>query len=65
MEHPISKLKNYIKLRGWWNEDEETAYVQQIRKQVLSQISLSEKKPKPDWREMFNDVYYEMPQNLK
>lgn len=65
VEHPISKLKNYMIKKNWWNEEEENSYVKSIRKQVLSQISLSEKIPKPDWREMFYDVYYNMPQNLK
>lgn len=65
VEHPITKLKKYIKHRGWWNEEEENVYVKQIRKQILSQISLSEKKLKPDWRELFNDVYYDMPIHLK
>lgn len=51
--------------KGWWSEEEETTYVKSIRKQILSQISLSEKKPKPDWREMFHDVYHDMPQHLK
>lgn len=65
VESPITKLKNYLNIRGWWNEDEENNFVKQTRKQILSQINLSEKKLKPDWREMFSDVYYEMPQNLK
>lgn len=65
VEHPIGKLKNYIRNRGWWNEKEETDYLKDVRKQILSQLSLSEKKLKPDWREMFNDVYYELPNNLK
>lgn len=65
VESPITKLKNYLNNRGWWNEDEENNFVKQTRKQILSQINLSEKKLKPDWREMFSDVYYEMPNNLK
>lgn len=65
VEHPISKLKNYMIKKNWWHEEEENAYVKNIRKQILSQINLSEKKPKPDWREMFQDVYYDMPQHLK
>jgi 2-oxoisovalerate dehydrogenase E1 component alpha subunit len=65
VEHPISKLKLFMKNNGWWNESEEEAYVKSVRKQVLSQIALSEKKPKPDWREMFNDVYHDLPQHLK
>lgn len=65
VESPINKLKNHLVVKGWWNEQEESDYVKQIRKQVLSQIALSEKKLKPDWREMFHDVYYEMPKDLK
>lgn len=65
VEHPIAKLKKYIKRNGWWNEEAENEYVKSIRKQVLTQINVSEKKPKPEWREMFNDVYDVMPENLK
>lgn len=65
VEHPMSKLKNYIKNKGWWNEDEELAYAKEIRRQILSQIAVSEKKPKPDWQEMFHDVYYDMPPILR
>lgn len=65
VEHPINKLKNFMRSKGWWNEEDENAFVKSIRKQVLSQISLSEKKPKPDWREMFNDVYYDLPAHLR
>lgn len=54
-----------MKNKGWWNEDDETTFIKQIRKQILNQINLSEKKLKPDWHEMFNDVYYDMPSNLK
>ncbi|XP_061399542.1 2-oxoisovalerate dehydrogenase subunit alpha, mitochondrial-like [Musca vetustissima] len=64
-EHPISKLKNYMIKKGWFNEEEESAFVKDVRKQVLKQISVSEKKLKPNWREMFEGVYDEMPQHLK
>lgn len=63
-EHPINKLQNYMQNKGWWNEQEESDFVKAIRKQVLNQISVSEKKPKADWREMFQDVYNELPQHL-
>lgn len=64
-EHPISKLKNYMKQRGWFDEAAEEANVKAIRKQVLAQINQSEKIPKADWRETFQDVYAEMPQHLR
>lgn len=63
-EHPITKLKNYIQNKGWWNEQEEHEFADSIRKQILTQISISEKKPKADWRELFQDVYEKMPKHL-
>lgn len=65
LEHPINKLKNYMIKQGWFSEDEENAFVKDVRKQVLKQISVSEKKLKPNWKEMFEGVYDEMPENLK
>ncbi|XP_037946349.1 2-oxoisovalerate dehydrogenase subunit alpha, mitochondrial [Teleopsis dalmanni] len=65
VEHPISKLKQYMVRKGWFNEDEEKQFVKDVRKQVLKQISLSEKKLKPSYKEMFEGVYAEMPQHLK
>uniref|UniRef100_A0A182W2T7 2-oxoisovalerate dehydrogenase subunit alpha n=1 Tax=Anopheles minimus TaxID=112268 RepID=A0A182W2T7_9DIPT len=65
VEHPITKLKHYMIRRGWFNEEKENEFVKSVRKQVLSQINQSERIPKPDWREMFQDVYQEMPTHLK
>jgi 2-oxoisovalerate dehydrogenase E1 component alpha subunit len=65
VEHPIYKLKNYMKNRNWFNEAKEIEYVKGVRKLVLAQMNLSEKIPKPNWREMFNDVYDEMPKHLR
>ncbi|EDW96671.1 2-oxoisovalerate dehydrogenase subunit alpha, mitochondrial isoform X1 [Drosophila yakuba] len=64
VEHPISKLKRYMVHKGWFDEDVENEYVKDIRKKVLKQIAVSEKKLKPNWREMFEGVYAEMPQHL-
>lgn len=65
IEHPISKLKNFMKHKGWWDEQKENDYVKEVRKKVLTQINLSEKKLKPNWRELFKDVYKDMPEHLK
>lgn len=64
-ENPIKKLQNYMMTRGWWNDADGEAYVKTLRKQILTQISISEKKLKPDWREMFSDVYDELPKHLQ
>lgn len=65
VEHPITKLKNYMLKQGWFDEEAENEYVKSIRKQIMAQNQLSEKKPKPDWREMFFDVYDDVPDHLK
>lgn len=65
IEHPINKLKNYMTKKGWFSEEVENDYVKSIRKQILAQLQQSEKKPKPEWREMFYDVYDDLPDNLK
>jgi 2-oxoisovalerate dehydrogenase E1 component alpha subunit len=65
VEHPINKLKNYMIKKGWFNEDEENEYVKNVRRQIMAQNQVSEKKPKPDWREMFYDVYDDLPLNLR
>lgn len=65
VEHPINKLKNYMMKKGWFDEEAENEYVKDVRKQVMAQLQQSEKKLKPDWRELFHDVYDEMPENLR
>lgn len=65
VEHPIFKLKNYMIKKGWFNETDENDYVKSIKKQILSQIQASEKKPKPEWKEMFTDVYDDLPDHLQ
>ncbi|XP_055853948.1 2-oxoisovalerate dehydrogenase subunit alpha, mitochondrial [Episyrphus balteatus] len=63
--HPISKLKNFMIQKGFFNETEESSFVSEVRKKVLKQITESEKKLKPNWKEMFEGVYHEMPKHLK
>jgi 2-oxoisovalerate dehydrogenase E1 component alpha subunit len=65
VENPINKLKNYLTKKGWFNEDAENDFVKKLRKEVMAQNQVSEKKLKPDWREMFYDVYDEMPLSLR
>ncbi|XP_055541151.1 2-oxoisovalerate dehydrogenase subunit alpha, mitochondrial isoform X2 [Wyeomyia smithii] len=65
IEYPIAKLKAYMKRRQWFDEKEEANNLKAVRQQVLAQINQSEKIPKPDWREVFQDVYHEMPAHLK
>lgn len=64
-EHPITKLKNYMIKQGWFDEEAENDYVKKVRKEIMAQNQLSEKKQKHGWREMFTDVYDEIPDDLR
>ncbi|CRK99412.1 CLUMA_CG012592, isoform A [Clunio marinus] len=65
VEHPINKLKNYMLKKGWFDEIAENDYVKDIRKKIMIQNQQAEKKQKYDWREMFTDVYDDVPDNLQ
>jgi 2-oxoisovalerate dehydrogenase E1 component alpha subunit len=65
VEHPINKLKNFMLKQGWFDEEAENEYVKSVRKQIMAQNQQSEKKLKPDWRELFHDVYDDMPEALR
>lgn len=65
VENPMNKFKNYLIRKGWFNEDAENEFVKKLRKQIMAQNQVSEKKLKPDWREMFVDVYDELPLSLR
>lgn len=58
-------MRAYMQARGWFDETAEAEYAQQVRKQVLKQISDSEKMLKPKWQELFHDVYDVQTPHLK
>lgn len=62
---PIMRLRLYLEKQGWWNEVEENELRKEMRNEVLAALAEAEKKLKPDWREMFGDVYQKMPIHLK
>ncbi|XP_055380409.1 2-oxoisovalerate dehydrogenase subunit alpha, mitochondrial [Condylostylus longicornis] len=64
IEHPINKLKNYMAKKNWFDEEMEVNFVKNAKKQIMAQIALSEKKLKPNWKELFEDVYYKKPNIL-
>ncbi|XP_026474874.1 2-oxoisovalerate dehydrogenase subunit alpha, mitochondrial isoform X2 [Ctenocephalides felis] len=63
-ENPLTKLKNYLLAKGWWDQTKEDDFSKKTKKLVLTTISQSEKKPKPEWKEVFHDVYFDMPDHI-
>jgi len=64
-DHPITRFRNYIYKQGHWTEAEDKEWKDDARKQVLTAFAAAEKKQKPDWREMFTEVYDEIPKDLR
>lgn len=55
----------YITLKGFWNDEKETQWRDQAKKQVMVAFQKAEKKLKPAPEDLFNDVYDELPWNLR
>ncbi|KAI3820410.1 hypothetical protein L1987_07957 [Smallanthus sonchifolius] len=61
---PITRLRKWVERKGWWGNKEESKLHFEATKQVKQAIDEAEKEEKPPLRDMFTDVYYELPSNL-
>lgn len=63
---PLHRLRKYLEAEGLWSEEEEQRERDEQRLNVLNALTIAEKRPKPHWKELFNDVYAEpMPAHLQ
>ncbi|GJQ74406.1 hypothetical protein Trydic_g21277 [Trypoxylus dichotomus] len=63
-DSPINKLRMYMESRGLWNEEKEKSWIEESKKSIMEAFAQAEKRPKPNWEEMFKDVYKEMPHHI-
>lgn len=63
-DSPINKLRMYMESKGLWDDSKNAAWIAEAKKNVMSTFGAAEKRPKPDWSEMFKDVYQKMPKHL-
>jgi len=64
-DHPITRFYNYLVSKGAWSETQEKEWKNESKKKVLEAFARAEKRLKPNWKEMFTEVYDEIPQDLK
>ncbi|KAI1434748.1 2-oxoisovalerate dehydrogenase alpha subunit [Xylaria sp. CBS 124048] len=64
-DNPISRLRKYMEVKGFWDEAKEREARDMIRRDVLKAFSRAEKEKKPAIRAMFEDVYEELTPDLK
>lgn len=63
--HPIARLRTYMIKKNWWNDDKEKQWKDDCKRQVMQAFARAEKRVKPNWKEMFTDVYAEVPEHIQ
>jgi len=61
---PISRMKNWLVKQNWWDEQREEALQAEFRQEILAQVKIAEKRPKPALNELIADVYQTPPTQL-
>merc|ERR1712037_912644 len=64
-DHPITRFALYLTNKDAWSEGQEKEWKNESKKKVLEAFARAEKRLKPNWKEMFTEVYDEMPVDLK
>lgn len=57
IDNPIARFRLFLESRGWWNPEEEEAYKDQVKKEVMKAFKRGESLQRHELKEMFNDVY--------
>ncbi|KAI5726464.1 hypothetical protein M8J76_003241 [Diaphorina citri] len=63
--NPILRFKTLLFKKKLWSEEQDEQLKKESKQLVLDSIRISEKKLKPSWKEMFEDVYHEMPPHIR
>ncbi|CAI5444407.1 unnamed protein product [Caenorhabditis angaria] len=64
-DHPITRFKKYISENGWWNEEDEKTWQNEVKKDVLREFGAAEKRKLAHYHELFDDVYDVLPERLR
>lgn len=62
---PVSRMKHWLILQGWWDESQEETRQQHHRQTVVDAMKRAEKVPAPPLEDLFNDVYESQPWHLQ
>lgn len=57
VDTPITRLNSYLSAHNLWSPEQDTAFREGVREQVMREFELSAQRLKPAISEMFNDVY--------
>jgi 2-oxoisovalerate dehydrogenase E1 component alpha subunit len=62
---PLNRLRNYLRHRGMFDEGAATALEARYNEEISDALSASDKKHAPPIESIFDDVYEELPWNLR
>lgn len=62
---PLAKFRAYLELHGLWCQEKEQELINSTKKEVLRVFAEAEKKLKPHWKELFTDVYKDVPYHIR
>ena len=58
-------MKLFLESKQYWNEKDEDDLQKTVKADILKAFNLAEQKLKPNWSEMFTDVYFHLTDHLK
>ena len=64
-DNPLTRLRKWMEAKMIWDDAKEKEARDSFRREVLREFSEAEREKKPALREMFEDVYEEMTDDLK
>ena len=62
---PISRMKNWLLKQNWWDEERDEALKSGFRSEILAELKVAEKRPKPALGDLITDVYETPPAQLR
>jgi 2-oxoisovalerate dehydrogenase E1 component alpha subunit len=63
-DSPINRFQRYLESKGYWSEEQDKEFRKTARRDILKAFSSAEARKKPAVKEMFLDVYDELPTHL-
>jgi len=61
---PLNRMKNWLLKQQWWDENHDEKLHNEFRTEILAELKLAEKRPKPPLEELIADVYKIPPTHL-
>ncbi|KAF3937020.1 hypothetical protein ABW19_dt0209893 [Dactylella cylindrospora] len=56
-DNPITRMRKFMELRNWWNQDSDTQLRTQVRKDILKAFNNAEREKKPAISKLWEDIY--------